>query len=191
MEAMNYFDWTFNSESVPDLFLGEPRLPSGDVVDAWKFKQCERLAFEADELSVHADRLASMSNMCFGAFDLPYATPALANALSHVTEGQVQWIPVRVQETGTKLYLLNALREVACIDERRSKFSKWEPGNTSRPDKAGQYKAVSSLYVEPRCIDNVDVLRPWGWRVVLVVSERVKRVAESLGVEGTTFLPVT
>lgn len=189
METLKYFDWTFDPTCVHDLFLGEPELPSGEIVDAWRLKQCEPFVFNGEELRVHADKIGSMSNICFGAFDLPYVTPALANALSSLAGDDIQWVPVRVIETGIKLYILNALREVSCVDEFRSTFTKWVPENMERPDKVGQYRSFGKLCIDSNLVGGFEVFRPWGWRVVLIVSDRARKVAESIGVKGSIFLP--
>lgn len=186
---MRFFDWCLSSSGSPSVLLREPMLRSGKVIDAWHFKSCQEFHSD-DELVVEAEGRNEFENMMFGAFELPYVSTRLAALLSSIVGAQVQWVPVRVKNSDQKLYLLNALREIRCIDEDRSYFEKWQPGNTARPDKAGQYKWFADLMVDESRIPEVDIFRPWGWHMALIVSSRVMHAAETVGVPGTTFVAV-
>jgi hypothetical protein len=102
---------------------------------------------------------------------------------------QIQLIPAKVEVSGDEIFIVNALRELKCIDEKRSRYTKFED-NGIRPDKIGQYSGFSELRVDAGMCDGLDIFRPWGWHQALIVSERVREAAERLGVEATIFRSV-
>lgn len=190
MEAVKYFDWSLDPLGTSRKNIGEPSYRDGVRIDAWRFKSCEHFHLKGGELWVDAEGVGDFSSVTFGAFELPFFLPSLASSISAVVGDQVQWVPVRVRNTGEKLYILNALREIKCIDESRSVFEKWKPGNSGRPDKVGQYKWIADLAIDDSMIGNSDVFRPWGWRMALIVSRRVKLIAEAAGVASASFTAV-
>jgi hypothetical protein len=54
----------------------------------------------------------------------------------------------------------------------------------------GHYKNVRGLKVDPAKIGDAHIFRPWGWLVVLIVSEHIKRALEQEGITGTKFIEV-
>lgn len=186
---MRYFDWTFSDELLGLRFIDEPHLQDGTVVDAWNFKSCNRLEFKSS-LCANVIQSGRRAVVEFGAFGLPYLEERLASAIAERFPNQVQLLPVKIGEHGEIKFLLNALRSVACIDERRSVFTKWEVGNPERPDKAGQYRSVSDLHIDPSLTRDLDILRPWGWHVAIIVSERVVELVDRHAHNESSFLPV-
>ena len=65
----------------------------------------------------------------------------------------------------------------------------WLPED-NRPDKMGQYRNVSGLKVDPAKVGGANIFRPWGWTVVLIISERVKLAMEEEGITGAKFIEV-
>ena len=187
---MKYFDWSPDTLESSRKNISEPSYRDGMRIDAWRFKSCEHFNLDGDELWVDAEGVGDSSSVIFGAFELPFFLPSLASSISAVVGDQVQWVAVRVRSTGEKLYILNALREIKCIDESRSVFEKWEHGNSGRPDKVGQYKWMADLAIDDSMVGNSDVFRPWGWRMPLIVSQRVKLIAEAAGVASASFTAV-
>jgi hypothetical protein len=105
-------------------------------------------------------------------------------------EKEVQFIPVEVEGQVEPWFILNALQVIQCIDESRcEEVGYWLPED-ERPDKVGQYKKVVGLKVDPTKVGAAHVFRPWGWKVVLIVSERVKQAMEAEGITGTDFVEV-
>jgi len=103
---------------------------------------------------------------------------------------EVQFIPVEVQGQTEPWFILNALRLIRCIDDARcEEVLYWLPED-NRPDKEGQYRNVAGLKVDPEKIGDAHVFRPWGWKVVLIVSEHVKSALEAEGITGTKFIEV-
>jgi hypothetical protein len=63
----------------------------------------------------------------------------------------------------------------------------WRPED-ERPDKLGKYRNVVGLKVDPARVGGANIFRPWGWIVVLLVSERVKLALEAEGITGPLFI---
>ncbi|QRK13690.1 hypothetical protein JQX13_19230 [Archangium violaceum] len=103
---------------------------------------------------------------------------------------EVQFIPVEVEGQTEPWFILNALQIIRCIDDARcEEVLYWLPED-NRPDKLGQYRNVAGLKVDPMKIGEAHIFRPWGWKVVLIVSEHVKRALEQAGITGIKFLEV-
>ena len=102
----------------------------------------------------------------------------------------VQFIPVEIEGQTEPWFILNALRIIRCIDDARcEEVLYWLPED-NRPDKLGQYRNVAGLKVDPEKLGDAHIFRPWGWKVVLIVSEHVKSAMEAAGITGAKFLEV-
>lgn len=103
---------------------------------------------------------------------------------------KVQFIPVEVEGQTEPWFILNVLQLIRCIDDARcEEVLYWLPED-NRPDKEGQYRNVAGLKVDPEKIGDARIFRPWGWKVVLIVSEHVKSAMEAEGITGIKFLEV-
>ncbi|WNG52226.1 hypothetical protein F0U60_04680 [Archangium minus] len=103
---------------------------------------------------------------------------------------EVQFIPVEVEGQTEPWFILNALQIIRCIDDARcEEVLYWLPED-NRPDKLGGYRNVRGLKVDPEKIGEAHIFRPWGWKVVLIVSEHLKRAMEDEGITGIKFLDV-
>ena len=58
-------------------------------------------------------------------------------------------------------------------------------GNAERPDRAGEYKMIMELFIDPNATEGRNILRPWGWTILVIVSEKYKGAVESVGSAGT------
>lgn len=187
---MKYFIWTFDRQTNNSWFLGEPRTMTGQVIDAWHFERCQFFESDIQRLEVPIRQTGRKAAASFGAFDLLYVNQKIAKAIMQIVGNDVQLIPISISSQIKEYSILNALREINCIDEKRSSFTKWEEGNMSRPDKIGQYRSFTQLFVDPEKIIDCHIFRPWGWRIRLIVSEHLKKEIEILGCDGTIFIPV-
>ena len=188
---MNYFNWTFDPGCNDVWFLDEPVMAPGTVVKSWAFKRCKPFPIPTEELRVPITKPGAMADAAFGAFDLLYLSPRMASALEAVAASDIQFVRVVADPSLEELFIANAVREITCIDEKRSTFTKWAVGNDVRPDKAGQYRNFVDLRIDPSLTEGADIFRPWGWHVALIVSERVKNAVEAVGARGTVFQSVT
>ncbi|WNG62458.1 hypothetical protein F0U59_04705 [Archangium gephyra] len=105
-------------------------------------------------------------------------------------QNEVQFIPVEVDGQTEPWFILNALRVIRCIDDARcDEVFYWGPED-GEPDRIGEYQNVRGLKVDVEKIGNAHIFRPWGWLVVLIVSEYVKQAMEAEGITGIKFLEV-
>ena len=103
---------------------------------------------------------------------------------------EVQFIRARVEGHVEPYFVLNALRVIRCIDDARCREVKyWEPED-GIPEAVGEYKDVAGLKIDPTQVGDTHLFRPWGWPVVLLVSEHLKQAIEEAGLTGPKFLEV-
>lgn len=123
-------------------------------------------------------------------FAVPVVSRPLAAAISGVSGQDVQRVPLEVPGVG-EYEILNTTKIVRCLDETRSSFVKWKAID-HRADLAGQYREVSKLVINPNLVPgDTQVFRIEGWRIGLVVSERVRSVMGAVGCLGAHFEEVT
>ncbi|MFL5353981.1 imm11 family protein [Archangium sp.] len=105
-------------------------------------------------------------------------------------QNEVQFVPARVEGHSEPYFVLNPLRIVKCVDEARSEeFSVYEPGYDD-PEKVGHYRMLFGLKIDPEKVGDASIFHPWGWTVVLIVSERVKQAIEEEGLIRPQFTEV-
>lgn len=118
---------------------------------------------------------------------IPVVHTRVATLLTELAPGDVQLIPVELDSQPEPYFLLNVIRVVRCIDDQKSaEVRYWKPED-AEPERAGQYRAVHGLRIDPSKVGDAQVFRTWGWTGVMVVSERVKTAWEQAGVTGTKF----
>ena len=145
---------------------------------------------DAESLIAEVTHPGKMLDFFRTSFAVPIASAHLANAIAAVAGPDVQCLPVRIGEQWG-YQVLNALRVIKCIDEERSEFFKWTEQD-HRPDRAGQYRWVPRLLLDPALIPNdAHFFRIEGWLVALIVSETVKKTMEAVGCLGAEFRLVT
>jgi hypothetical protein len=121
---------------------------------------------------------------------VPVAADGLANAILRVVKGDLQVIPLEIDDAGC-FGVLNSTRIVDCLDESESEFIKWTKDD-HRPDLAGNYQMVTRLVVDKSRIPaDAHAFRIHGWRIALIVSETVKAAMEEIGCFGALFEDVT
>lgn len=188
---MKYFEWTFDAELAGVSFVDLPRhLSDNQEVDPWVLKMCRPLELSGGIL-VAADALREAGqDAVFGAFDLLFVSRRLADAVYGLVGDDVQLLDLVIDGVRGEYCVVNALRELRCVDEARSSFTKWSAGNLQRPDKAGQYSGFHELRISCDRIGGIDIFRPWGWHMALIVSERLRDVVQTFSVDGTIFRDV-
>lgn len=120
-------------------------------------------------------------------FNVPIASIRLAKGMSLVAGGDIQCLPVKM-DNGVDVIALNSTRVVRCLDERCSRFTKWTESD-GRPDLIGQYRQVTKLALLPESIpQGAHFFRVQGWEVALVVSEVLKDFMTREGCTGARFV---
>ncbi|NYE59407.1 hypothetical protein FHW58_000559 [Duganella sp. 1224] len=184
-----YYEWYFNQTVDRGWFLAEPEDSFGTVISPWKFKSCEPLSPFLDDLSARVLRSGEVTGVAFGAFDLIYAMREWADILQEIGRADIELIPVKVVGTEVVISLVNVIREIRCIDEERSEFSKWEL-DSIRPDKVGEFKVITKMVIDTSLVCGAHIFRPSGYHLSVIVSEQLKHRIEELGSGYTTFRPV-
>ncbi|AKJ06863.1 hypothetical protein ATI61_105171 [Archangium gephyra] len=155
--------------------------------DIWRFTEGRVLEIERPiRLSVKPAGIALEYTESVGIPVVHRRVVSLFERLGLQTE--TQFIPVEVEGHTEPWFILNALRVIRCIDDARSaEVFYWQPED-GRPEKLGEYKNVRGLKVDPTKAGDAHIFRPWGWKVVLIVSEYVKQAMEAEGITGIKFI---
>lgn len=119
-------------------------------------------------------------------FATPIASKRLAQALAGIARRDLQLLPVLI--AGYKDFdVLNIVRVIRCLDEKKSEFSKWTK-DSIRPDLVGEYEWVMDLTVDPSQIPrDAHIFRIEGWQIAIIVSEETKALMENCGCLGAKF----
>lgn len=173
-------------------FLGLPKNSDGKELEPWDFVTGKPFAGRDGPFTAPIKETGTRAAISFGAFDILYASGIMADRLLQVVGAdEIQLIPVAISGVDDGFSIINVLQRIKCVDEEKSVFEKWLPGNSARPDKAGEYKMIEKLRVEPVLAQGRHIFRLWGWSQAVVVSERVKEVVEAYGSADTVFIPVS
>jgi hypothetical protein len=171
--------------------LGTPINGQGQELGSWLF-MAGRPAHVDGQLWLpvaHPGKALDFSFADAGGF--PVVTQSVARVLSEMAPGDVQLFPVKVGSLPEPYFLVNVARTVKCIDDEASEEVQYWTPDDGEPERAGEYRAVAGLRIEPSKIGDARVFRTWGWMVVLVVSEDVKEALERTGATGLYFREVT
>ena len=114
----------------------------------------------------------------------------VARIIESVAAADVQLLPAQVDGSTGPHFVVNVLRMPDCIDEQRSADARRYTAEDGRPDRIGQFKAVGGMKIDPARAGGHHLLRPWGWHVVLVVSDTLADALRSAGVR-CQITPVT
>jgi hypothetical protein len=182
-----YFRLSFDPEKWPRWFPNEPRTPGGGEVDTWAFTTCKRYTGE-EPLTLSTNLPGPRSPITFGPFDILIVDTALGAKLAEVAPADVQLVPAITEEDD--VFILNALRELDCIDEGRTVGERWMSGD-GRPEKVGEYRSVVELFVDPDRATGAHVFRLVGWGIPLIVSAEIVAVLDREAVDGVRLTRVS
>nr|WP_095992137.1 DUF1629 domain-containing protein [Cystobacter fuscus] len=161
----------------------------GEMFDVWRFSKGRYLTIE------HPIRMRVMPNGTALEFSRAFGIPIVHRRVVALFERlglqrEVQFIPVEIDGQSEPFFLLNALHIIRCIDDARCDEVFYRGPEDGEPDRVGHYKNVRGLKVDPARVGDANIFRPWGWTVVLIVSERVKLAMDEEGITGTYFVEV-
>jgi hypothetical protein len=186
---MDSYSRVLVDSAVRDLwFLGKPIQPDAKSMDARRFTSCERVGAVDLPLWLPIERPGRPARLTLGAFDMPVADRALAASLDEAAGSDIQLVPAIAQD-GTELAIVNVLSCVGCLDETKTVGDKWTELH-GRPDLIGRYRTITHLFIDPSRIDK-EVFRVQGWKVALIVSDRLAKATGLATVEGVRLLPVS
>lgn len=158
----------------------------GELFDVWRFSEGRNLNIEHPiRMRIMPPGIALEFSRAFGIPIVHRRVVALFERLG--LQREVQFIPVEIEGQAEPYFILNALQIIRCIDEAKcDEVFYWRPED-GEPDRVGHYKNVRGLKVDPARVGDANIFRPWGWTVVLIVSERVKLAMDEEGITGTCF----
>ena len=131
-----------------------------------------------------------------GALDFSFTTLAIPVVHGRVVslcerlgmQEQVQFLPVEMEGQSELFFILNVLRVIRCIDDARCEEVQYRRAEDGDSERVGQYEVVAGMRIDPSKVGDSHLLRPWGWTVALVISERLKHAMEEEGLTGTKFV---
>jgi hypothetical protein len=170
--------------------LGAPLDALGKEMDPWQFERGHALepGFPPRFPLLVPGQPLDFSGAAFGILVVHKRFVQLFER--HGWQQEVQFIPAHVDEQPEPYFILNTLRTIKCIDERRSgEIDYWRPEH-GEPGRIGMYRAVHGLKVDPTRVEGANIFRTWGWNVALIVSEDLKRALEGNHVTGVKFVEV-
>lgn len=185
-----YFDLTDDMRLRGRWHLRSPINVLGHEVDPWQFRKGQYLEI-SDKVVFPVDPAGIALDFTLASFLIPVVHERVVTLFKHLgVDEDVQFIPSHIQGQARGYFILNALQIIRCIDDARcEEVDYWLPED-ERPDKVGQYRNVVGMKIDPEKVGGVNIFRPWGWRVALVVSERVKLAMEREGITGPKFTEV-
>lgn len=111
---------------------------------------------------------------------------AMTECLSDFMD-DIQLIPIMVPGTPAGAYnVLIINNAIDCVDEKRSTFDKFQPGNKIRPDKVGEYNLIYKLKIDTGKVDRHIFLLD-KYDVFMIVSEKVKKALTKKKLTGLDF----
>jgi hypothetical protein len=186
-----YFDLSEDVEAPGRWHLGDATDAHGvELDDPWMFLKGKpvqvnsRLRIPFDEPGRPLDFSAA------GIGQAPILHVKLATVFAELAQQDIQLLPVDIPGQPEQFSLLVATRMFRCIDEKASEeVLFWEPRH-GQPEKVGQYRSVAGMRIDPSKVGDAKVFRPWGWSIVLIVSEDIKDALEQTGATGLYFTEV-
>jgi hypothetical protein len=169
-------------------YLTRPLAPDGSRnYDFWPLMSGNRIGEPEHPLRIDVREKGQPLAFTLAGFDVPVVEVGLAEAMQRVDSEAIQRVPASISSNSQGYEVLVVAREVECVDEARSKFTKWGTGD-GRPDKVGQYRMFVHLAIDySKVPKGSDIFRIAGWHVALVVSGRMRAAMEAKGCRGVVF----
>jgi hypothetical protein len=170
--------------------LGAPLNRQGQKIWTWLFRRGEPAAVDGP-IRIPLSHPGKSLDFSVAGAAVPIVHAKVAALFSELAPDAVQFIPVEVESRSEPYFILNTLRVAKCIDDAAcEEVQRWTPED-GQPELVGEYRVVAGMRIDPTKVGEAKVLRPWGWPVVLLVSEDIKTALERAGVSGTSFQDVT
>lgn len=167
---MRYFELIEDVERDGRWFLGAMTV-DGESIDARVFTYARPYNREG-RLRCSVERSGERLDFTYGSFRSPIVTPRLMSELSDLASDNVQFLPIAIDGAGD-YYVANVVRGVDCVDEARSRFTKFD-ATSARPDRVGEYEIITKLVIDRlRAAHGGNIFGIKRWHPALVVSEPI------------------
>ncbi|QSQ27850.1 hypothetical protein JY651_24410 [Pyxidicoccus parkwayensis] len=188
---MRYFNLEQNLHVPGCWYPDEPTdLQGQEIEDVWQFSEGRPLELrEPLRIPLYTPgRAVDFATTAVGS--TPIIHKKVASVFAELTPDGVQLFPVEVEGQPEPYFILNVTRMVKCIDEAAcEEVTYWEPED-GQPEKVGTYRNVRGLRIDKSRPGDSKVFRPWGWEMVIIVSEDIKDALERTGATGMKFTEV-
>jgi hypothetical protein len=121
-----------------------------------------------------------------GAFDMPVVSAKVAAILRITCPAEFELFSVDIQGARDSYSILNVLRAFDCVDEARSEFTRWQPGD-HRPDLVGHYHSLSKVRIDATRTADAQIFRIEDWTIDLIVSSELKESLSEVPQLGIVF----
>lgn len=169
-------------------FLGRINFEIGSQF--WKYISAGTVETPSKKLIVSLREFGVPLGITMADFGLLVVNSKVAALFS---ENEVQKIPIEIENFSNRdlFYLLIIKNEFECVNKEKSEFDIWELNNDIRPDKAGQYKTIYKLVLDPKLVEGKNIFRLKNYNVAIIINEVLKRKFEENNVSGVKFKLVT
>lgn len=190
MKCAGYYRIVSDPKATDHWYLGAPMDSRGAEIDPRKFIRGMPVG-GIEELRVRIRKFGRQVDFNFADFDMPVVHNRLIEVISQLSGATLQTIKASVEGVcGENFEVVNACDIVDCVDESKSRFTKWEEGD-GRPEKVGQYRMISELWIKPSIAAGHHFFRIAGWPIALIASAQMKADLESSQPTGISFTPVS
>jgi hypothetical protein len=182
---LHFYRILADPNAVDRWFLDEPVGQQGRQIDARAFLQGSRY-IGPPPADVPIQRVGREVTFNLAAFDMPVVSGELGRFLLEAAPQEIELFPVTVGSTIPGFAILNVVSIQDCLDETKSNVLKWKPED-ARPDKVGQYRMVTNLTIDPQRTSGRNLFRVAGWKIALIVSEKIKAALDGSKELGIVF----
>jgi hypothetical protein len=181
-----YFDLSEDVHAPGRWYLDTPIDAQGQELWTWLFRRGEPATVE-EPIRIPLFRPGKPLDFSLAGAAVPVIHERVAAVFSELAPSDIQLIPASVDSQAEKYFILNSLRVVKCIDDAACEEVLRYTEQDGQPDLVGEYRNVVGMKIDASKVGAASVFRPWGWPVVLVVSEEIKEALERTGATGAKF----
>ncbi|QAT82396.1 hypothetical protein EJ065_0791 [Corallococcus coralloides] len=163
----------------------------GELEDPWMFGDGRRLPDPGPLMSRPFREGPRRSFSVANSGRTPIADEQVANVFRKLAPDDVQAFPIKVEGESRNLYIINATKRFRCVDEKNSKEVHVYPSDGVAPERAGTYRAIHGLRINPARAEGARVFRIQGYLSALIVAVEIKHALEEVGNLGVFFTRVT
>jgi hypothetical protein len=169
----NYYSVEIDGSDSRARFLGSPTEANGNEVDPRLFTNCEKYTNDAQELVIDVDQIGECRPLHLCAFDMLVVSQSIAEVIRDLVDEQdVQFVPARIANSEERVFILNALKSISCLDEEHSTLSSWNiPAANLEP---GEHPFVWELAILRNPIRGAHLFRVSQWPMALIVSDEMR-----------------
>jgi len=120
----------------------------------------------------------------------PVLSARAAQFIHPLAGGEINLIPARVKDESAEYFVMSILSRVKCVNETKTQYvEKWTK-DSYRPDRAGEYKMLWGIVIDPKPAMEHNLFRLWGSSQHVIVSHAIKKMFEQEGLTGARFCDV-